>query len=249
MIRVDPGAQRTDAFQESRNLLLSTDAHADAIPGLEIEADDVRCTHAAAVAQVDPEQLFYLRARGLDDAEAKQLVIEGFLQELVERAHEGPIRETLRDRARAAARAPARGRLAGLRRAGPHRRGPPRRSLLGGGLAAVALAAFTAHGSDDRAEDDDHGYGVEQPQGPVAGVGEREHGSSITALTHTPEQDIVGVDSMADPLGDRVDRALERPVLERRQPPAALADRVMVVMAARDHGLVARAALPGLDPL
>jgi Fe-S cluster assembly protein SufD len=95
MIRVDPGAQRTDAFQESRNLLLSTDAHADAIPGLEIEADDVRCTHAAAVAQVDPEQLYYLRSHGLDEAEAKSLVVEGFLQELVARAKEGPIREAL----------------------------------------------------------------------------------------------------------------------------------------------------------
>lgn len=97
MIRVDPGAQRTDAFQESRNLLLSTDAHADAIPGLEIEADDVRCTHAAAVAQVDPEQLYYLRSRGLAVDTAKRLVVEGFLQELVERAHEGPIRDALRD--------------------------------------------------------------------------------------------------------------------------------------------------------
>jgi Fe-S cluster assembly protein SufD len=97
MIRVDPGAQRTDAFQESRNLLLSTDAHADAIPGLEIEADDVRCTHAAAVAQVDPEQLYYLRSHGLPVDEAKRLVVEGFLQELVARAHEGPIREALRD--------------------------------------------------------------------------------------------------------------------------------------------------------
>ncbi len=97
MIRVDKGAQRTDAFQESRNLLLSTDAHADAIPGLEIEADDVRCTHAAAVAQVDPEQLYYLRSHGLADAQAKRLVIEGFLSELVERAHEGPIRDALRD--------------------------------------------------------------------------------------------------------------------------------------------------------
>jgi Fe-S cluster assembly protein SufD len=95
MIRVDPGAQRTDAFQESRNLLLSTDAHADAIPGLEIEADDVRCTHAAAVAQVDPEQLYYLRSHGLDESEAKSLVVEGFLQELVERAKEGPIRDAL----------------------------------------------------------------------------------------------------------------------------------------------------------
>jgi Fe-S cluster assembly protein SufD len=97
MIRVDPGAQRTDAFQESRNLLLSTEAHADAIPGLEIEADDVRCTHAAAVAQVDPEQLYYLRSHGLPVADAKRLVIDGFLQELVERAQEGPIRERLRD--------------------------------------------------------------------------------------------------------------------------------------------------------
>jgi Fe-S cluster assembly protein SufD len=95
MIRVDPGAQRTDAFQESRNLLLSTSAHADAIPGLEIEADDVRCTHAAAIAQVDVEQLYYLRAHGIPEPEAKRLVIEGFLQELVERAQEGPIRDTL----------------------------------------------------------------------------------------------------------------------------------------------------------
>ena len=82
MIRVDPGAQHTDAFQESRNLLLSNRAHADAIPGLEIEADDVRCTHAAAVAQVDPEQLYYLRSRGLPEPQAKRLVIDGFLQEL-----------------------------------------------------------------------------------------------------------------------------------------------------------------------
>ena len=64
-IIVDPGAQKTDAFQESRNLLISKRAHADAIPGLEIQANDVRCTHAAAVAQVDPEQLFYLRSHGL----------------------------------------------------------------------------------------------------------------------------------------------------------------------------------------
>jgi len=93
MIRVDPGAQQTDAFQESRNLLLSPEAHADAIPGLEIEADDVRCTHAAAIAQIDREQLFYLTSRGLDPAAAKQLIIEGFLESLVERLAEGPVRE------------------------------------------------------------------------------------------------------------------------------------------------------------
>ena len=92
MIRVDKGAQQTDAFQESRNLLLSKSAHADAIPGLEIEADDVRCTHAAAVAQIDAEQLHYLRSHGLTTADAKSLVIEGFLEALVERLDQGPIR-------------------------------------------------------------------------------------------------------------------------------------------------------------
>ena len=95
MIKVDPGAQQTDAFQESRNLLLSTEAHADAIPGLEIEADDVRCTHAAAVAQLDPEQLYYLRSHGLGEPAAQRLVVEGFVGELVERTPEGPSRERL----------------------------------------------------------------------------------------------------------------------------------------------------------
>jgi Fe-S cluster assembly protein SufD len=94
-IIVDPGAQKTDAFQESRNLLLSKRAHADAIPGLEIQANDVRCTHAAAVAQVDPEQLFYLRSRGLREEVAKRLVIEGFLAALVERFEQGPVRDQL----------------------------------------------------------------------------------------------------------------------------------------------------------
>jgi len=94
-IIVDPGAQKTDAFQESRNLLLSKRAHADAIPGLEIQANDVRCTHAAAVAQVDPEQLFYLRSHGLRADQAKRLVIEGFLSALVERFEQGPVRDRL----------------------------------------------------------------------------------------------------------------------------------------------------------
>jgi Fe-S cluster assembly protein SufD len=94
-IIVDPGAQKTDAFQESRNLLLSKRAHADAIPGLEIQANDVRCTHAAAIAQVDPEQLFYLRSHGLSEDTAKRLVIEGFLAALVERFEAGPVREVL----------------------------------------------------------------------------------------------------------------------------------------------------------
>jgi Fe-S cluster assembly protein SufD len=95
MIKVDPGAQQTDAFQECRNLLLSKRAHADAIPGLEILANDVRCTHAAAIAQIDKEQLFYLRSRGLPEAVSQRLVIEGFMAELVQRFEEGPIREAM----------------------------------------------------------------------------------------------------------------------------------------------------------
>jgi Fe-S cluster assembly protein SufD len=90
MIRVDPDAQRTDAFQESRNLLLSDGAHADAIPGLEIEANDVRCTHAATVSKIDPEQLFYIRSRGLERKEAERLLVGGFLQVVSGRLKDSP---------------------------------------------------------------------------------------------------------------------------------------------------------------
>jgi Fe-S cluster assembly protein SufD len=95
MIKVDEGAQQTDAFQECRNMLLSPDAHADAIPGLEILADDVACTHAAAIAQVDKDQLYYLNSRGLSEDDARTLVVEGFLQSLVERLGEGPVRDEI----------------------------------------------------------------------------------------------------------------------------------------------------------
>jgi Fe-S cluster assembly protein SufD len=76
-------------------MLLSPDAHADAIPGLEILADDVACTHAAAIAQVDKDQLFYLNSRGLSEEEGRSLVVEGFLQALVERLGEGPVRDEI----------------------------------------------------------------------------------------------------------------------------------------------------------
>ena len=95
MIKVDPGAQQIDAFQESRNLLLTKRAHADSIPGLEILANDVRCTHAAAIAQIDPEQLYYLRSHGLPPEQAKRLVIEGFLEATVERFEPGFVREAI----------------------------------------------------------------------------------------------------------------------------------------------------------
>ncbi|MDQ8044016.1 MAG: Fe-S cluster assembly protein SufD [Solirubrobacteraceae bacterium] len=93
MIEVVPGAQKIDAFQESRNLLVSKKAHADAIPGLEILANDVRCTHAAAISQLDTDQQFYLQSRGLDETAAKRLMIEGFLTATVQRFDEGPFRD------------------------------------------------------------------------------------------------------------------------------------------------------------
>jgi Fe-S cluster assembly protein SufD len=76
-------------------MLLSKKAHADAIPGLQIEADDVACTHAAAVAQIDPDQLFYLRSRGLGAEDAGELIVGGFLAELVERVPKGPLGDAL----------------------------------------------------------------------------------------------------------------------------------------------------------
>jgi Fe-S cluster assembly protein SufD len=93
MIQVDEGAQKTDAFQESRNLILGKKAHADAIPGLEILADDVRCTHAAAIAKIDDEQVFYLRSHGLPVGKAQRLVVEGFLEAINARFEAGPVRE------------------------------------------------------------------------------------------------------------------------------------------------------------
>jgi Fe-S cluster assembly protein SufD len=95
MIQVDEGAQKTDAFQESRNLILGKKAHADAIPGLEILADDVRCTHAAAIAKIDDEQVFYLRSHGLPHAKAQRLVVEGFLEAVTGRFEEGTVRDTV----------------------------------------------------------------------------------------------------------------------------------------------------------
>jgi Fe-S cluster assembly protein SufD len=93
VIRVDKGAQKTDAYQENRNLLLSTDAQATPIPGLEIEANDVRCTHGATVGQVDQGQLFYLMARGLTRAQAQRLIVRGFFEDVLERIGSEPVRE------------------------------------------------------------------------------------------------------------------------------------------------------------
>jgi Fe-S cluster assembly protein SufD len=95
MIRVERDAQKTNAYQENRNLLLSKKAHADSIPGLEILANDVRCTHGATLGQVDREQLFYLMARGLSRGEAERLIVRGFFQDVLDRIELEPVREAL----------------------------------------------------------------------------------------------------------------------------------------------------------
>lgn len=93
IIKVHPGAQRTDAYQTNRNLLLSDEARADSLPNLEIEADDVRCSHGATVGQLDQEALFYLMSRGLARAQAERLVVMGFLGEVLSRLPLGGVVE------------------------------------------------------------------------------------------------------------------------------------------------------------
>jgi len=95
MIRVEPEAQKTNAYQENRNLMLSPTTHAVPIPGLEIMANDVRCTHGATVGRVDREQLFYLMARGLSRSEAERLIVRGFFEDVLARVELAPVREAL----------------------------------------------------------------------------------------------------------------------------------------------------------
>ncbi len=95
MIRVEPDAQKTNAYQECRNLMLSPTAHAVPIPGLEIMANDVRCTHGATVSRVDREQLFYLMTRGLPRPEAERMVVRGFFQDVLDRIELEPVREAV----------------------------------------------------------------------------------------------------------------------------------------------------------
>jgi Fe-S cluster assembly protein SufD len=95
MIRVEPNAQKTNAYQECRNLMLSPTTHAVPIPGLEILANDVRCTHGATVGRVDREQLFYLMARGLSRPEAERLIVRGFFQDVLDRIELEPVREAV----------------------------------------------------------------------------------------------------------------------------------------------------------
>lgn len=93
MIYVAPGAQQTDGYQANRNLVLSKSARADSIPGLEIMADDVRCTHGATIGQLEEEPIFYIMSRGITRAEAERLVIDGFFAPIMERVPFEGVRE------------------------------------------------------------------------------------------------------------------------------------------------------------
>lgn len=93
MIYVAPGAQKTDGYQANRNLVLSSKARADSIPGLEILADDVRCTHGATVGKIDPEPIFYLLSRGIPYQQAERLIVEGFFDPIMQRIQFDGVRE------------------------------------------------------------------------------------------------------------------------------------------------------------
>ena len=96
MIRVEKDAQRTDAYQKDDNLVLSDAARADSIPGLEIEANDVRCTHGATAGRVDEDMIFYARSRGVSKETAIRLIVEGFFANVYDRITLEPVQETLR---------------------------------------------------------------------------------------------------------------------------------------------------------
>jgi Fe-S cluster assembly protein SufD len=97
MIYVAPGAQKTDGYQANRNLVLSEGARADSIPGLEILADDVRCTHGATVGKLEAEPLFYLKSRGIPQAEAEKIVVEGFFDPIFQRIPFEGVRERFQE--------------------------------------------------------------------------------------------------------------------------------------------------------
>jgi Fe-S cluster assembly protein SufD len=92
-VHVRPDAQKTNAMQTSRNIVLSEHAKADAIPNLEIEANDVRCGHAASVGPVDEDAIFYLTSRGIPRDEAERLIVSGFFQEVLDRVKIDEVRE------------------------------------------------------------------------------------------------------------------------------------------------------------
>ncbi|MDO8539578.1 MAG: Fe-S cluster assembly protein SufD [Opitutaceae bacterium] len=96
LIIVDPDAQKTDAYQSNRNLMLSEEAEANSLPGLEIQANDVRCTHGATSSRIDPEQEFYLQSRGIRKEMADELLTFGFFEEVLNRLASDELHASLR---------------------------------------------------------------------------------------------------------------------------------------------------------
>jgi Fe-S cluster assembly protein SufD len=96
LIIVEPDAQKTDAYQSNRNLMLSDDAESNSLPGLEIQANDVRCTHGATSSRIDPEQEFYLKSRGIPPKAANELLIFGFFEEVLNRLENDELHDALR---------------------------------------------------------------------------------------------------------------------------------------------------------
>ena len=96
LIRVRPGAHGTNAFQTNRNLVLTEGAHAESVPNLEIEENDVRCSHASAIGPVDEDQLYYLESRGVPTPIAERLIVLGFFDEVIERVAVPGVRDALR---------------------------------------------------------------------------------------------------------------------------------------------------------
>jgi len=93
LISVDEGAHRTDAYQTCRNLLMSDKAEANSMPGLEINADDVKCSHGSTSARISDEEIFYLCSRGVDPDHARQLIARGFSVDVIERLRDEPLQE------------------------------------------------------------------------------------------------------------------------------------------------------------
>ena len=96
MIEVVKDAQHVDAYQKNDNLLLSKRARADTIPGLEILADEVRCTHGATGGQIDPEQIYYLMSRGLPQHWAEEVIVSGFLEPVLQQIPSNDLRNRLK---------------------------------------------------------------------------------------------------------------------------------------------------------
>lgn len=101
VIQAKPGAIRVDAYQTNNNIVLDNGARADTIPRLLIDADDLKCSHGATIGNLDEDQVFYLRARGLSEPEAREIVMLGFFDEVVDRVPHDFIREWVHDRLRA----------------------------------------------------------------------------------------------------------------------------------------------------